>query len=65
MFLSFDIGGTNTKYSLINEYGEILENGSFLTKDNKEIIFKNIKEITEKFQAVDKNIEGLAFSMPW
>lgn len=64
MFLSFDIGGTNTKYSLINEYGEILENGSFLTKDNKEIIFKNIKEITEKFQAVDKNIEGLAFSMP-
>ena len=35
MFLSFDIGGINTKYSLIKEYGEIVENGSFLTKDKE------------------------------
>ena len=45
MYLSFDVGGTKTKYSLINECGEILESGSFSTKDNKEVIFSNVKNI--------------------
>lgn len=64
MFLSFDIGGTKTKYSLVNESGEILESGSFSTKDNKEIIFSNVKNIVEEFKNKNYSIDGLAFSMP-
>ena len=64
MFLSFDVGGTKTKYSLVNESGEILESGSFSTKDNKEIIFSNIKNIVEEFKNKNYSIDGLAFSMP-
>lgn len=64
MFLSFDVGGTKTKYSLVNESGEILESGSFSTKDNKEIIFSNVKSIVEEFKNKNYSIDGLAFSMP-
>lgn len=64
MFLSFDVGGTKTKYSLVNESGEILESGSFSTKDNKEIIFSNVKNIVEEFKNKNYSIDGLAFSMP-
>ena len=64
MYLSFDVGGTKTKYSLINECGEILESGSFSTKDNKEVIFSNVKNIAEEFKNKNYDIEGLAFSMP-
>lgn len=64
MYLSFDVGGTKTKYSLINECGEILESGSFSTKDNKEVIFSNVKNITEEFKNKNYDIDGLAFSMP-
>ena len=64
MYLSFDVGGTKTKYSLINECGEILESGSFSTKDNKEVIFSNVKNIVEEFKNKNYAIDGLAFSMP-
>ena len=64
MYLSFDVGGTKTKYSLVNESGEILESGSFSTKDNKEIIFSNVKNIVEEFKNKNYSIDGLAFSMP-
>lgn len=64
MYLSFDVGGTKTKYSLINECGEILESGSFSTKDNKEVIFSNVKNIAEEFKNKNYDIDGLAFSMP-
>ena len=64
MYLSFDVGGTKTKYSLINECGEILESGSFSTKDNKEVIFSNVKNIAEEFKNKNYDIDRLAFSMP-
>lgn len=64
MYLSFDVGGTKTKYSLINERGEILKSGSIDTQDNKDIIFKRVKEVVEKFQNEGDKIDGLAFSMP-
>ena len=64
MYLSFDVGGTKTKYSLINERGEILKSGSIDTQDNKDTIFKRVKEVVEKFQNEGDKIDGLAFSMP-
>lgn len=64
MYLSFDVGGTNTKYSLINKNGEILKSGSIVTQDNRDIIFGRIKEVVKKFQNEGNKIEGLAFSMP-
>ena len=54
MYLSFDVGGTNTKYSLINKNGEILKSGSIVTQDNRDIIFGRIKEVVKKFQNEDK-----------
>lgn len=64
MYLSFDVGGTKTKYSLINKKGEILESESTITFDDKKVIFSTIKEIVEKFKKEGYLIEGLAFSMP-
>jgi glucokinase len=34
VFLSFDVGGTFVKWGLINEFGEILEEGAFETPSN-------------------------------
>ena len=42
MYLSFDVGGTKTKYSLINERGEILKSGSIDTQDNTNKTQQNI-----------------------
>ena len=58
MYLSFDVGGTKTKYSLINERGEILKSGSIDTQDNKDTIFKRVKEVVEKFQNEGDKIDG-------
>ncbi|WP_300343131.1 ROK family protein [Fusobacterium sp.] len=63
-YLSFDIGGTNTKYSLINYFGEILESGSVPTKDKKEEIFQEIKSLVENYKEKNVELTGLAFSMP-
>lgn len=42
-YLSFDVGGTNTKYSLIDSMGNILESDSVPTKDDRHEIFNKIK----------------------
>lgn len=63
-YLSFDVGGTNTKYSLIDCKGNILESGSIPTRDDKVEIFNRVKLIVEEYQKRDIKIEGLAFSMP-
>ena len=64
MYLSFDVGGTKTKYSLINSDGKILESNSISTKDDKEEIFRKVKEVFTEFQNKGYKIKGLAFSMP-
>ena len=63
-YLSFDVGGTNTKYSLIDSMGNILESGSVPTKDDKNEIFNKIKSIVEEYKKKNEVISGLAFSMP-
>lgn len=61
-YLSFDVGGTNTKYSIIDEGGKILESDKFKTIDNKRLFLDKVKEILEKYKK--ENIQGIAFSMP-
>lgn len=64
MYLSFDVGGTQTKYSLIDQKGKIIESGNVPTQDSKDVIFERVKEVVEKFKNLNYSIEGLAFSMP-
>ena len=42
-YVGFDIGGTSVKYGLVNEAGEILEKGSFVTTpDDGELVIANM-----------------------
>lgn len=61
-YLAFDIGGTETKYGLINERGEIQTSGKFSSQqsDGKHVL-KEIKKLT-RLNAND--IDGLAISVP-
>ena len=63
MILSFDIGGTDLKYGILNEDGEILHKGKQTTPHEKEALYKAIENIFEN--AKNKfDIEGIGVSMP-
>lgn len=62
-YLSFDIGGTNIKYGVVNELGEILQCGKVQTKLNGETIINNIVAIKEKYAPL-YDFQGVAFSVP-
>lgn len=62
-FLSLDVGGTNTKYGILDEKGEILFKDKFPTEKNKEAFLDSIKNLAEKFKKSD-DIQGIAMSMP-
>ncbi|MGL5647456.1 MAG: ROK family protein [Clostridium sp.] len=60
--LAFDIGGTNTKYGIVNEMGDILEKGKEKTKaENEDVFIESLTNIIEKYK---ESIEGVAISMP-
>ena len=46
-YVGFDIGGTTVKYGLVNETGEILEKGSFVTtpNDGEQLIANMAKQV--------------------
>jgi len=60
-FLIFDVGGTDVKYGILNNLGEILEKGKYPTPKNLDEflnnIFYKIKENKEK-------INGISISFP-
>lgn len=62
-YLSLDIGGTNTKFGILTESGDILFKDKFSTVRNKENFYSIIKEMTEKYKK-EMNIKGLALSVP-
>jgi len=62
-YLSIDIGGTNTKYGIIDFEGNIIFKNKFPTKKNKSEFYSNIKELSE-YCKEKYNIEGLAISVP-
>ncbi len=62
-YLAFDIGGTNIKYGVVNELGEILQRGKVQTKLSGEAIINNIVAIKERYAPLYA-FEGVAFSVP-
>lgn len=59
--LVLDIGGTFTKYALMNKQGEFIEKGKIPTPlDSKINLFNEIKSLNDKYY----DIEGIAISMP-
>ena len=62
MYLVFDIGGTHSKYALMDGKAEILEKGKFDTvRTNREDFVKSLENIVEKYK---DQISGIALSMP-
>ena len=62
MYLIFDIGGTHSKYALMDGKAEILEKGKFDTvRTNREDFVKSLENILEKYK---DQISGIALSMP-
>lgn len=62
-YLSMDIGGTNIKYGILTEEGEILFKDKFPTEKNKEKFLENIKKLADKYKKTE-DIQGIALSMP-
>ncbi|MHC5249290.1 ROK family protein [Enterococcus sp. LJL90] len=62
-YIGIDIGGTNIKYGLIDDFGQILDSGKVATKDNRKEILSTISVIVEKYRR--KNcIEFVGISVP-
>ncbi|WP_416147413.1 ROK family protein [Salipaludibacillus sp. HK11] len=61
-YLSFDIGGTHTKWGILNNNGDIIKNDFFTSAnaDGKTIL----KGIRKKMAEFKPNIEGVAISAP-
>lgn len=61
-YLAFDFGGTAIKYGVLNQKGDILEKGSFVTP--KEDLGKIYEEIDKVYKNTKYKISGLALSLP-
>ena len=67
--LGIDIGGTNTKFGLVNHRGEILSKGSIKTDDYEKVedfideLYRTIKPLLDE-HCEDKTIEGIGVGAP-
>ena len=67
--LGIDIGGTNTKFGLVNHRGEILAKGSIKTDVHENVedfideLYQNIKPLLEE-HCSDKEFEGIGVGAP-
>ena len=63
-YIVFDIGGTDIKYSLMDENANMLSSDKFGSKNlDGNSILSNIKNIINNFK-LTAEIEGVAFSIP-
>ena len=66
--IGIDIGGTNTKYGIVNHRGEILQKGEIPTEDFPEIgsfinaLHKKLKPVIKSFD--ESNILGIGIGAP-
>ena len=60
-YISFDVGGTDVKFAIINETGEILRKDSYKSPDNIEEFFRKIIETTS---SSEETLSGMALSLP-
>ena len=67
--LGIDIGGTNTKFGLVNHRGEILAKGSIKTDQYEKVedfidtLYNNIKPLIEEYSP-NKNLDGIGVGAP-
>lgn len=67
--LGIDIGGTNTKYGIVNHRGEILDKGSIKTDDYEKVedfidaLYDKISPLLEKITA-EKQFDGIGIGAP-
>lgn len=62
-YISFDVGGTNLKYAVMDDEGTFIEKSERPTEVSKKGIFSTIKSIVDDYK-VKYDIQGVAFSMP-
>lgn len=62
-FMVFDVGGTSTKWSVIDEVGDFKESGKFDCPETAEEFFKEVTKITDKMK-LKYNAKGIAISAP-
>lgn len=67
--IGIDIGGTNTKFGLVNHRGEILAKGSIKTEEHKEVqafidaLYTNIKPLIDEFSQ-NTRLAGIGVGAP-
>lgn len=67
--LGIDIGGTNTKFGVVNHRGEVLEKGSLKTdeyqkvEDFIEALYLQVSPLIERYGTV-KNFDGIGLGVP-
>lgn len=63
-YIGFDIGGTQVKYGLVSEIGQVIEKGVFdTTVDDGELIIHNMNKVVKNFQKT-KTITSVGISVP-
>lgn len=62
-FISFDVGGTNIKYGIVLENGEIIKKDKFKTNPNGNKVLEDLCNVINEAKA-SESVEGVAFSMP-
>ncbi|WP_086350886.1 ROK family protein [Candidatus Enterococcus clewellii] len=63
MYVGFDIGGTNVKYGVLDEHGQIIEKAMIETKTKKENILDDLVKVVDDYKK-RYAIEGIGISAP-
>ena len=62
-YLAYDVGGSSVKYALVDEGGNLQEQGSFPTPDTLEEFYANLAKVREQL-GQGRTLDGAGFSMP-
>lgn len=62
-FMVFDVGGTSTKWSIIDELGDFKESNKFNCPDSVEEFFDKLSRITNEMK-IKYDVKGIAISAP-
>lgn len=63
-YVGIDVGGTSIKYGLVDQSGQILEQNSFPTADQKQQILTDLASIVTDYQKNGQAVAGIGVSMP-
>lgn len=64
MYIGIDIGGTDIKYGLISEQGEVKSKGKVKTPYDKERLIEELCRIVKELKMIQKEIAGIGLSAP-